>query len=319
MRPRRVLAVMDASARQPALLAAQALANRCDAELMVVAAVDTPPDLNVLARVSGSSADDLLSEFGRRRRDELQALALEIVPERDIQVEILTGKAFIEIIRFVTAHGCDFVVKAAEPSVGRHRYLFASTDQHLLRKCPCPVWLQTTGGVSEPKRVLATIDLDTSDAPEPETLMALNQRVLDAAQLIAAPTDSEIVLLHVWDAIGEGMVWAFSGQSDARASADRYVEAIRSDRQAAMHRFVAQQDSGGDRPVLTPRLVRGTPEEAIEAQVSAQRADVVVMGTVARTGLRGVFIGNTAENVLNSLACPVVAVKPDGFVSPLAT
>jgi nucleotide-binding universal stress UspA family protein len=41
------------------------------------------------------------------------------------------------------------------------------------------------------------------------------------------------------------------------------------------------------------------------------------MGTVARTGLSGVFIGNTAENIINSLECPVLAVKPEGFVSPL--
>ncbi|WP_254699947.1 MULTISPECIES: hypothetical protein [unclassified Roseovarius] len=41
------------------------------------------------------------------------------------------------------------------------------------------------------------------------------------------------------------------------------------------------------------------------------------MGPVARTGLSGVFIGNTAENSINTLECPDLAVKPDGFISPL--
>ena len=42
------------------------------------------------------------------------------------------------------------------------------------------------------------------------------------------------------------------------------------------------------------------------------------MGTIARTGLPGVLIGNTAEKVLDDVHCSVVAVKPPGFVSPLS-
>ena len=42
------------------------------------------------------------------------------------------------------------------------------------------------------------------------------------------------------------------------------------------------------------------------------------MGTVARTGIPGLLIGNTAESVLSQVGCSVIAVKPDGFVSPVA-
>lgn len=41
------------------------------------------------------------------------------------------------------------------------------------------------------------------------------------------------------------------------------------------------------------------------------------MGRVARTGLSGLFMGNTAETVLRSVDCSVLALKPDGFVSPV--
>jgi nucleotide-binding universal stress UspA family protein len=40
------------------------------------------------------------------------------------------------------------------------------------------------------------------------------------------------------------------------------------------------------------------------------------MGTVARTGMNGVFMGNTAEAVLQRIGRSVLAVKPDGFRSP---
>ena len=44
---------------------------------------------------------------------------------------------------------------------------------------------------------------------------------------------------------------------------------------------------------------------------------LIVMGTVARTGLSGLFMGNTAEEILRSVDCSVLAVKPEGFVTPV--
>jgi nucleotide-binding universal stress UspA family protein len=64
--------------------------------------------------------------------------------------------------------------------------------------------------------------------------------------------------------------------------------------------------------------VRGPPEQVIQDQCRQLGTDVLVMGTTARTGLSGVIIGNTAENIINSLECPVVAVKPEGFISPIS-
>lgn len=52
--------------------------------------------------------------------------------------------------------------------------------------------------------------------------------------------------------------------------------------------------------------------------ITKSRINLLVMGTLARTGIRGVLIGNTAEKILDQVRCSVVAVKPPGFVSPLA-
>ena len=45
--------------------------------------------------------------------------------------------------------------------------------------------------------------------------------------------------------------------------------------------------------------------------------DLLVMGTVCRTGLSGFIIGNTAEKVLSEVNCSVLTVKPEGFVTPV--
>ncbi|WP_421712475.1 universal stress protein [Aeromonas salmonicida] len=51
--------------------------------------------------------------------------------------------------------------------------------------------------------------------------------------------------------------------------------------------------------------------------VADHQIDILVMGTVARTGISGFFIGNTAENVVQKLECSLLALKPNGFVSPV--
>ena len=314
--PRKILAVADTSESQTALESALVLAETHGALLEVIACVEPPHDLSILSRLSGEGPDRLIEDAVEQTRNEVRARLAEITPSRPVDLTVAAGKAYLEIIRHVAQSECDFVVKNAEPLSGMDRFLFASTDQHLLRKCPCPVWLQTPKARKRPRQILAAVDLDVSDAAEPETLRALNRRVVETACMIAGAPDAKVVVLHAWDAPGEGVMRTFSGRSDASLSADRYVNEIIEARRDEMGRFLAQiRKDHGPRPSLVPRLARGSPETIMHNEAAG--ADVVVMGTVARTGLSGVFIGNTAENIINSLECPVLAVKPEGFVSPL--
>lgn len=313
---RKVLAVTDDSADPVALGTAAALADRYGAQLDVFACVEPPADIGVLARLAGRGSDALLQDMADRRRAGVEALIATHLPGRAVPLHMSRGKTFVEVIRHVIAAGTDLVVKAAEPLGGVNRFLFASTDQHLLRKCPCPVWLQTRGAAAEPRCILAAVDVDAWDAEEPETLRVLNRRVVEAACAVAAPSGAEVVVLHAWEAVGDGMIWAFSSSGNARATAEAYVNEVIAARRAALQDLLREVGDTGIRVV--PRLLRGAPETVIEQEARAMRAELVVMGTVARTGLSGVFIGNTAENIINSLGLPVLAVKPDGFVSPLA-
>jgi nucleotide-binding universal stress UspA family protein len=54
------------------------------------------------------------------------------------------------------------------------------------------------------------------------------------------------------------------------------------------------------------------------AFIEAEGIDLVVMGTLSRTGVAGLIAGNTAEKVFYSADCSVLAVKPPDFVSPVA-
>jgi universal stress protein E len=47
------------------------------------------------------------------------------------------------------------------------------------------------------------------------------------------------------------------------------------------------------------------------------RPDIVVMGAVSRGRLKNIFIGNTAERVLDHLPCDVLIPKPLNFATDL--
>lgn len=59
------------------------------------------------------------------------------------------------------------------------------------------------------------------------------------------------------------------------------------------------------------RYLNGKPPvDAIQQVARTIRADIVVMGALSRSRLKRIFIGNTAESLLDRLTCDVLSVKP---------
>jgi nucleotide-binding universal stress UspA family protein len=106
------------------------------------------------------------------------------------------------------------------------------------------------------------------------------------------------------------------------AKVNAYVELVRRQREASMEKLInnVTSDVGQDAMTyLKPRvhLVKGWARKVIPALAKQIEADLVVMGTVARTGVPGFITGNTAESILNQIECSVLAIKPAGFVTPI--
>ena len=66
-------------------------------------------------------------------------------------------------------------------------------------------------------------------------------------------------------------------------------------------------------------LFEGPPDDVIPQLVIDNQIDVLVLGTHARSGISRLVLGNTAERILPTVHCSVLAVKPSDFVSPHAT
>jgi nucleotide-binding universal stress UspA family protein len=299
-----------------ALDAALALAADNDAALTVLDAVPALPSGGALPP-GLPSVSELQAGWMNERR---QALESRVGPWRDqldIHVEEVSGRRFLQAIRMVLRNEHDLVLKTAENPDWANR-LLGSDDMHLLRKCPCPVWLTRPNESQRYHNILAAVDFDPSD--ETSITSDLNRRILELSASIALRHSARYHLVHVWDAPAESLLRRWSEDPDNAGFS--YVSAERERHHRGMERIRAWLDDylGPETAAgLDPQLhtLRGDAGAVIPGVAERTGADLTVMGTVARTGIAGLFMGNTAETVLEQLRSSVLAVKPPGFVSPV--
>jgi nucleotide-binding universal stress UspA family protein len=239
----------------------------------------------------------------------------------DIKTLVLVGTPFLEIIKEVLRNDHDLVVKSPENLTWLHR-MFGSDDMHLLRKCPCPVWLVKPSTSNTYRRILTAIDVDSDHPPEEVAKRhTLNVQLLEMAVSLALSDFAELHIVHAWQAIGENLKEnPFIDVSEAEVN--EYIEEIWTLHDQELEKLineviVRKNTEAGKFLAPTKHLIKGLPQKEIPELVDELGVDLVVMGTVARTGIPGFFIGNTAETILSQIKCSVLAVKPSDFVTPV--
>jgi universal stress protein E len=213
------------------------------------------------------------------------------------------------LVQEILRSGHDLLMRSHGLGPGDPGRQFGAADMQLLRKCPCPVWIIRPGtGDPAQHQVLAAINASAADAAEQE----LNATILELALLLRDFEDAHLTLLQAWTAYGESLLKSHMSASELT----EFVEAARSEAAGALSAFVKRFE---DRLTgVMVELLKGEPGDVIPQFVESHGIDVVVMGTVARTGIAGFVMGNTAEHVLQRLRRgSVVAVKPAGFESPV--
>lgn len=237
---------------------------------------------------------------------QLEAAAAPLI-ERGLTVttDVLVGKPWIEVVRAVLRDGYDLVLVEAPEKDGR----LSSFALHLLRKSPCPVWVVRPGQRPRCARILAAVAADP-DHPERS---AIDATVLSVARRVADHEGAELHVVHAWRVPGEEYMHRRA------AMTPQQQEELRISWRASRLRALsaAVEESGLTVSPAEMHLLEGDASEEIPRFAEDNGIDLVVMGTVGRGGVAGVFIGNTAEDVLQSVRCPVLAVKPPGFTTPV--
>ena len=254
-----------------------------------------------------SDAETILDQtttIANEKLSNLQEKAMNI----GVQVEaiLLHGVPFVEIIQMVKEYNHDIVIKTMNGGLQPSDKSFGVTAKRLLRKCPCAVLLAhpKLEGIS---RVAISIGSeDTIDGTR-----GINKAIIETGNIWSGFANAPLHVLHAWSPYGA----AFLIRKFSTEEMYKYVEAERKAAELYLQGMLKTHSLTVPKDHL--HLLAGEPQEVVPVAVSDASHDLLVLGSVARSGIKGLLLGNTAESILDNLRCSFLVVKPDDFVSPI--
>ena len=283
------------------------LAKENDASLTIVHAIkEFPTSWNQLY-VDNKPVDvkKLVMEDQQERLDQVATSVLSSGVEP--QTRLLEGEPFVEIIRDVIQNHRDLVVMTMDNQLGWREYFFGNTISALIRDCPCPVLALKPMKHKCFRKILVAVDpVLVGDSHD-----TLNSLLLELASTLAELESAELHIVHAWRLVGESMMRGRFAIPEADIDNAAKLEF---ERRRGLLEDVLRKHSITSGQVHLPK---GDPTHAITDLVKDLEVDLLVMGTVCRTGIPGFIIGNTAEQILAKVECSTLTVKPLGFVSPV--
>ncbi len=221
----------------------------------------------------------------------------------DVKV-VWHNRPFEAVVHAVLEDGYDLVIKGTHDHDVLKSMIFTPTDWHILRKCPCPVLLVKDHDWPQGGNIIAAVNAGSQQ----EHHQLLNQKVINSARQMAAMLQADTHLVNAYPGTPVNIaieIPEFNPQEYNNTMKTHHTDAV-----AAL----AQQC--GIAPSYC-HVQEGMPEDVLPQLAGKLDAEMMVIGTIGRTGLSAAIIGNTAEHVIDRLDCDVLAVKPDNFICPL--
>ena len=240
--------------------------------------------------ISAMSPEERLEKKISTRKNELESVA-ECIKAHDLEVDIIavSGIPSVEIIKQVLRNKHDLLMISERENPSIKNKLIGGTAKQLLRKCPCPVLAVHPGHSGEYDKIMATIDVSQHHDFDNNQL---NERIVFAAKAVAEADNGELSILNIPPS----------------------KEAIVKHRETINQCLQSKEIAIDEQNIL---LELGDPTSIIVDISKAQVIDLLVMGMLSRTGIKGFFIGNTVEKIMDSVECSILTIKPDEFVSPI--
>jgi universal stress protein E len=224
----------------------------------------------------------------------------------NIETQItLFDRLYEAIIERAAACKADYVFKPLRHHGAVSRSLFTPTDWNLVRMCPCPTLFISQQPSVNKLPVLASVDVANNDKDHKE----LNEIVINQSKVIASLINADVHLANAYDM----MTGAIGGPMPDPAA----YQMVQNNR-AEHAKDAGAMAKAHDIPDTQVHLSEGLADRVINKFAEKLGAGIIVVGTVARSGIAGLFIGNTAESLIENADCDVFVVKPSSFESPVA-
>jgi universal stress protein E len=307
---KRVLVVVDPTATShPAVERAVWLARHAQPRVELFIS-DYAPQL-ADPRSHGVAARDARAALIERHRTRLEQIA-ESLRKVGLAVEIDARWDYPlhdSIVRKALDSAADLVIKDTHYHSVLKRSIFSNTDWNLIRNCPAPLWLVKPRSPGQRPCFVAAVDpLHARDKPA-----ELDNRILATAKELAATLDGEVHLFHAFDVAAALAVSMDVTTMPIALPVNEIADGIRAEHTEAVERLRKQHGVPSERT----HVHQGSTRQLLLALTEQLRADAVVMGALSRSGVKGLFLGNTAEDVLDRLHCDLIIIKPAGFEAVL--
>jgi universal stress protein E len=212
-------------------------------------------------------------------------------PGQKVKLKVVWEKDICDWIIKRCAKPVDMVVKTGRRS---ESFTYTPTDWQLLRECPAPILIVAEKKWHRTRPILATIDLRSRQKEK----KVLNYQVISTAKSLAESLDAELQLMCAIE------IPTLMADLDLVDPISYTRDTI-----AAMQPAIDELSAAFDLPRTAFKVKRGPVEKVITSAAAKQRAQLVVMGTVGRRGVKARLMGNTAENVLLHLKTDVLTLK----------
>ncbi|BDX06535.1 universal stress protein UspE [Planctobacterium marinum] len=303
----KILAVIDPTQeQQKSLVRALELANKCDGSVTAFLSIyDFSYDMTTMLSVEER---EMMRQAVVDDRTEWLVAMIEQQPNaQNIKVDVKVvwhNRPYESIIVEAMAENYDLIVKGTQQHDTLKSVIFTPTDWHLLRKAPVSVLLVKDHAWPENGVVLGAVNVGTED----EAHQSLNKRITETCKDMATVLKGHVHLVNSFPGTPINIaieIPEFDPQTYNQSVKDHHV--------ACMKQHA--ENLGVD--VAHCHVKEGLPEDVIPAIAKKFDAELVVIGTVGRQGISAALIGNTAEHVIDMLGCDVLALKPEGFESPV--
>ena len=212
------------------------------------------------------------------------------------------------IVRRALKAGADFVIAATRAHAVGARLVLRNTDWELIRHCPMPLLLIKARRAVRKPVVLAAVDPFHAHARPAN----LDSELLVTAGQFAKLLHGTVHVFHAYMPLNNVQIAA--GYPAPPVMLPPEVEASHGRQIARVIDRLAEK--AGVRRAFR-HVEMGDVASELTALTRRTHTSLVVMGAVSRSALARLFIGNTAERVLDKLSCDVLIVKPHGFRAKL--
>ncbi len=281
-----LLAMEFSKASRDALKSAVFIAGKTSSRIEIVHVVPKLDQLPISTKIVFREVESLLKEM----EEEVHKGG---VP--DTKSRVLFGNPCEQITDWADRLGVGVIMIGSGEKEKDERFPLGTTAENILRTSRKPVWIVKRGSPPATKKILCPVDASEH-----------SRRALANAIGLAEYLKSELVVLTVIEKLPR--VYLSMGMHSANIQADWEKH-----EQSRFSRFISEFDFR-DIP-WKKMMLTGAPHEEILRATGETEADLIVMGSLGRTGLAKILLGSVAEKVARELPCSILMMKAEG-VSP---